>query len=51
MVENNLGVMMMLSTINYSLWNPRMEDILFCKDFYDPFENKGDKPTMTKNEE
>ena len=41
----------MLSTMNYALWKPRMEDILFYKDLYDPLENKGDKPAATKDEE
>ena len=50
MTNNNLGAMIMLSAMNYALWKPMMEDILFCKDFYDPLENKGDKPTATKYE-
>ena len=41
----------MLSAMNYALWKPRMEDILFCKDLYDPLKDNGIKPTMTKDEE
>ena len=50
MVENNLGDMMFLAT-NYALWKSWMEDILFCKDLYDPLENKGAKPVETKDDE
>ena len=28
-----------------------MKDILFYKDLYDPLDNKGDKPVVTKDEE
>ena len=28
---------------------PRMEDILFCKNLYDPFKNKGDKSIAMKD--
>ena len=49
--ENSLGAMIMLSVTNYALWKPRMEDILFYKDLFDPLENKGDKPAAKKDEE
>ncbi|GFS43661.1 hypothetical protein Acr_00g0086260 [Actinidia rufa] len=51
MVEHNLGSMIVLSAMNYAIWKPRMEDILFCKDLHDPLENKGEKPVAKKDEE
>ena len=51
MEENNLLAMIMLSAMNYALWKPMMEHILFYKDLYDPLENKGGKPVATKNDE
>ncbi|GFZ00919.1 hypothetical protein Acr_14g0005540 [Actinidia rufa] len=51
MAEHNLGSMIVLSAINYAIWKPRMEDILFCKDLHDPLENKGEKPEAKKDEE
>ncbi|GFZ16927.1 hypothetical protein Acr_26g0001970 [Actinidia rufa] len=51
MAEHNLGLMILLSAMNYAIWKPRMEDILFCKDLHDPLENKGKKPLAMKDEE
>ncbi|GFZ21458.1 hypothetical protein Acr_29g0006200 [Actinidia rufa] len=51
MVEHNLGSMIVFSVMNYAIWKPKMEDILFCKDLHDPLENKGEKPLETKDEE
>ena len=36
--------MIRLSATNYMSWKPRMEDILYAKDMYDPLENEGKKP-------
>ncbi|GFZ04844.1 hypothetical protein Acr_17g0004160 [Actinidia rufa] len=41
--------MILLSVTNYAIWEPRMEDILFCKDLHDPLENKGEKPVVKKD--
>ena len=38
------GTMIKLDSTNYSIWKSRMEDLLFCKDLYDPIEEKGVKP-------
>ncbi|GFZ09649.1 hypothetical protein Acr_21g0002480 [Actinidia rufa] len=46
-----LGSMILLSATNYSIWKPRMENILFCKDLHDSLENKGEKTLATKDEE
>ena len=51
MEENITWAMIMLSSINYALWKSQMEDILFCKDLYNPLENKRAKPVTTKDEE
>ena len=51
MADNNLGSMIILSVTNYAMWKLRMEDILFCKDLYDPLENKINKPITKKDEE
>ncbi|GFY93906.1 hypothetical protein Acr_09g0003520 [Actinidia rufa] len=51
MVKHSLGSMILLSTMNYATWKPRMENILFCKNLHDSLENKGDKPIATKDDE
>ena len=38
MVEIYSGPMIKLTTTNYSLWKSMMEDLLNCKDLYDPIE-------------
>ena len=50
MEENNSVAMIMLLAMNYALWKLRIDDVLFYKDLYDPLENKGDKPTLMKDE-
>ena len=37
------GSMIKLIAINYSLWKSMMEDLLNCKDLYDPIEGDNDK--------
>ena len=51
MAEQNSRAMIMLLATNYALWKPHMEDILFCKDLYNPLENKWDKLIETKIDE
>ncbi|GFY95563.1 hypothetical protein Acr_10g0009480 [Actinidia rufa] len=51
MAEHSLGSMILLSAMNYAIWKPRMEDILFYKDLHDSLENKRDKPVAAKDEE
>nr|KYP44560.1 hypothetical protein KK1_033907 [Cajanus cajan] len=36
--------MIKLISSNYYIWKPRMEDILYCKDLYEPWQNEGKKP-------
>ena len=42
-MENTFGTMMKLTSPNYSIWKPKMEDILYCKDLYDPIEGDSAK--------
>ena len=37
--------MIKLSASNYAIWKPRIEDILYYKDLYDPIEGDEAKPT------
>lgn len=45
------GAMIMLTATNYTLWKPRMEDLLSCKDLFDPIELKGANPDPAKASE
>ena len=36
--------MVKLTGTNYSILKPEMEDILYCKDLYDPIEGNSTKP-------
>ena len=38
MAESYSGHMIQLTTTNYSLWKSMIEDLLNCKDLYDPIE-------------
>ena len=38
MAESYSGPMIKLTMMNYSLWKYMMEDLLNCKDLYDPIE-------------
>lgn len=42
-------MMIRLTSSNYALWKSRMEDILFCKDLYDPIELGSAKPIEIKD--
>ena len=43
-MEENTGIMIKLTATNYSIWKPKMEDILYYKDLYDPVEKGEAKP-------
>ncbi|CAH9105075.1 unnamed protein product [Cuscuta epithymum] len=45
------GAMIMLTATNYTLWKPRMEDFLSCKDLFDPIEMKGINSDPAKSTE
>ena len=38
MESSSSSSMVKLTSTNYSIWRPMMEDMLFCKDLYDPLE-------------
>ena len=38
MAESYSSLMIKLTVTNYSLWKSMMEDLLDCKDLYDPIE-------------
>lgn len=44
MEDSNSGAMVKLTATNYTLWKPRMEDLLYSKDLFDPIEEEGMKP-------
>jgi hypothetical protein len=43
--------MVKLTASNYSIWKTMMEDILYCKDLFDPIELEGVKLVSTTNED
>ena len=43
--------MIKLTSSNYSVWNTRMEDILYCKELFEPIECRGYKPITTTEDE
>ncbi|CAL1401497.1 unnamed protein product [Linum trigynum] len=42
-IDDSSGAMIKLTSSNYSIWKPQMEDILFFKDLYEPIENGSEK--------
>ena len=40
-----MNTMIKLSALNYSIWKPMMEDVLYCKDLHDPIEGDSVKPS------
>ena len=40
-----MNTMIKLSTSNYLIWKPMMEDVLYCKDLHDPIEGDNAKPS------
>ena len=44
MEESSGAGMIRLTSSNYSIWKPRMEDILYCKDLYAPIDGDNSKP-------
>ena len=43
-MEESSNSMVELTASNYSIWKTRMEDILYCKELFEPIEFKGVKP-------
>ncbi|CAL8167685.1 unnamed protein product [Prunus armeniaca] len=42
--SSSSATMLKLTASNYSIWKPRMEDILYCKDLYESLQLLGQKP-------
>ena len=40
-----MNTMIKLSTSNYLIWKPMMEDVFYCKDLHDPIESDSAKPS------
>ena len=51
MDESYSEAMIKLTATNYALWRPRMEDLLNCKDLFDPLDAEGRNPDPTKEAE
>jgi hypothetical protein len=50
-MEYTSGTMIKLSTSNYSIWKPMMEDVLYCKDLHDPIKGDSAKPSSMPDKE
>ncbi|KAF7115099.1 hypothetical protein RHSIM_RhsimUnG0064500 [Rhododendron simsii] len=50
-MEENSGAMIKLTSANYSIWKPRMEDVLYTKDLYLPIYGDTKKPQGTSDED
>ncbi|KAL6335550.1 hypothetical protein AAG906_030679 [Vitis piasezkii] len=50
MEEAGNGMIKLIAS-NYSIWKTRMEDILYCKELFEPIECKGYKPVTTTEDE
>lgn len=51
MTDSSSSSMIRLSASNYSIWKPKMEDILYCKDLYDLILGDEAKPsTMSEGD-
>ena len=44
MEESSGAAMIRLTSSNYSIWKPRMEDILYYNDLYAPIDGDKSKP-------
>ena len=43
-MEGTTGTMIKLNNTNWLIWKPKMEDILYCKDLFEPVEGDSGKP-------
>ena len=50
-MEENTGTIIKLTSTNYSIWKPKMQDILYYKDMYDPVEKGDTKPHKVPDED
>ena len=42
--DDYAGMMIKLTSSNYSIWKSRMEDLLYCRDLFDPVKLGSAKP-------
>ena len=47
--DSSSGAMVKLTSLNYAPWKPQIEDLLCCKELYDPLEKEGKKPNVVKD--
>ena len=50
-MEEARNGMIKLIASNYLIWNTRMEDILYCKELFEPIECRGYNPVTTTEDE
>ncbi|CAL1401323.1 unnamed protein product [Linum trigynum] len=50
-MDDTNGAMIKLTSSNYLIWKPRMKDILFCKDLYEPIESGSEKSEHKSNKQ
>ncbi|KAF7143342.1 hypothetical protein RHSIM_Rhsim05G0201800 [Rhododendron simsii] len=50
-MEENSGAMIKLTSAHYSIWKPRIEDVLYTKDLYLPIYGDTKKPQGTSDED
>ena len=46
-----LNTMVKLSTLNYSIWKPMMEDVFYCKDLHELIKGDSAKPSDMSDRE
>ena len=50
-MEENTSTIIKLTSRNCSIWKSKTEDILYCKDMYDPVEKGDTEPYKVTNED
>ena len=50
-MEDFAGTMIKLSASNYSIWKSKMEDLLYCRDLFDPIKLGAAKPARNSNDD
>ena len=49
MEDSSSSTTIKLTAMNYAIWKPRMEYLLYCKDLYNPLENEEKKLDAVKD--
>ena len=50
MDDSDSGCMIKLNATNYSIWKPRMEDYLYCRDLFEPVLGDKGRPSDMSDE-